>query len=252
MFKIILSGYNGQMGKVLKELINDSEDMEITFGVDRSPTEESFNTYESFSKAPAGGEVIIDFSHHSMVASLLDYIENTNTPAVICTTGISAEDMKRIDKIKDSTPIFMSGNMSLGINLLISLVKEAAKVLENDFDIEIIEKHHNKKVDSPSGTAYMIADSIKKACQEEKSFIYGREGNNSKREKKEIGIHAVRGGTIVGEHQVIFAGTDEIVEITHKASSKKIFAKGAMSAARFLIGKDKGLYDMNNIFGEVD
>lgn len=250
MLNIILSGYNGQMGKVLKGLIEESDDLNICFGVDRSATEEKFDTFNDFSKAPITGDVIIDFSHHSMISNLLDYIEKTNIPAVICTTGISEENLSRINVLKENTAIFMSGNMSLGINLLIKLVKDAAKVLEDDFDIEIIEKHHNKKVDSPSGTAYMIGNAILDSCSNEKTFIHGREGNNAKRDKKEIGIHAVRGGTIVGEHQVIFAGTDEIIEIGHKASSKKVFAKGAISAARFINGKEKGMYDMNNIFGE--
>lgn len=247
MLNIVLSGFNGAMGKNLIEIIEASESMQVSSGVDRASNKAySFDQFENFESDGIKGDVIIDFSHYTLVPSLLDYCEKTKTPAVICTTGLDEETSARIEKLSKEVPLFLSGNMSLGINLMIDLIKKASEILSYDFDVEIIEKHHNKKVDSPSGTALMLANAIKETANS-KYFVHGRHGNDTLRDKEEIGIHAVRGGTVVGEHQVIFAGTDEIVEIHHKATSKKVFAKGAIKAAVFLKDQKPGLYDMSSV-----
>lgn len=247
MLNIVLSGFNGAMGKNLVEIIGASEGMQVSSGVDRaSNSAYDFDQFDSFKSDGIKGDVIIDFSHYTLVPSLLDYCEKTKTPAVICTTGLDDETSARIETLSKEVPLFLSGNMSLGINLMIDLIKKASEILSYDFDVEIIEKHHNKKVDSPSGTALMLANAIKETANS-KYFVHGRHGNETLRDKEEIGIHAVRGGTIVGEHQVIFAGTDEIVEIHHKATSKKVFAKGAIKAAIFLKDQKPGLYDMSSV-----
>lgn len=247
MINIVLSGFNGAMGKNLVEIISDSEGMQVSAGVDRSSNSSyTFDQFENFENNDLKGDVIIDFSHYTLVPGLLDYCERTKTPAVICTTGLDDETSARIEVLSKELPLFLSGNMSLGINLMIDLIKKASEILSYDFDVEIIEKHHNKKVDSPSGTALMLANAIKETANN-KYYVHGRHGNETLRDKEEIGIHAVRGGTIVGEHQVIFAGTDEIVEIHHKATSKKVFAKGAIKAAMFLKDQKPGLYDMSSV-----
>lgn len=247
MLNIILSGFNGAMGKNLIEIIEENENLNISCGVDRSSNSRYlFDQFVSFEDDGIKGDVIIDFSHYTLVPALLDFCQKTKTPAVICTTGLSDETNERINELSKEIPLFLSGNMSLGINLMIDLIKKASAILSYDFDVEIIEKHHNKKVDSPSGTALMLANAIKETANN-KHFIHGRSGNDSLRDKEEIGIHAIRGGTIVGEHQVIFAGTDEIIEIHHKAQSKKVFAKGAIKAAVFLKDQKPGLYDMSSV-----
>ena len=190
-------------------------------------------------------DVIIDFSHHSTIDDTLSYAIKTKTPIVIATTGFNEEELEKIKKASNIIPIFHSSNMSLGVNVLVKLVKEAAKSL-NGFDIEIIEKHHNKKLDAPSGTAVMIANGVKEVLPDSE-YIYGRHGRSDKRSSNEIGIHAIRGGTIVGEHTTIFAGHDEVVEIKHSAQSKDIFAKGAIAAAKFLVKQEAGYYNMNNM-----
>lgn len=247
MLNIILTGTGGAMGKVLVELIGDAQDMQISAGIDRTVHDNyDFKQFTAFNDE-VQGDVIIDFSHFSAVPAILDYCEKTGTPAVICTTGLTEEILSRINKVSKRVPIFRSGNMSLGINLLLDLVKKAASVLQGSFDMEIIEKHHNKKVDAPSGTAKMIAEAISEALAESPRYVYGRSGNNAKREPGEIGIHAVRGGSIVGEHDVIFAGVDEIIEIKHTAASKTVFAQGALEAARFMKNQEPGLYNMSDI-----
>ncbi|BEP28592.1 4-hydroxy-tetrahydrodipicolinate reductase [Helicovermis profundi] len=243
---IILSGFNGAMGKNVLELISEDESLMITSGIDRKPNKYyTFKQFTDYSDENIKGDIIVDFSHFSLVPNMLEFCKRTHTPVVLCTTGLTDEILKQIEETSKYVPIFKSGNMSLGINLLIDIVKKASTILE-DFDIEIIEKHHNKKVDSPSGTAKMIANSIKSVLNE-KEFIYGREGNDTKRKKNEIAIHAVRGGTIVGEHEIIFAGTDEIITLSHSARSKKVFAKGAIEAAKFIYGKESGLYRMDDM-----
>lgn len=246
--KVLVSGCNGVMGKHVVEVVNAHEDMIIVGGIDvNTDTDYKFPVFESFEACPLEIDVIIDFSHFSVIDSLLDYSKATKTPAVICTTGLDSTLVERISNLSKTVPLFRSGNMSLGVNLLIDLVKKAVNVLGTTFDIEIIEKHHNRKVDSPSGTALMIADGINSELNNEMSYKHGREGNQSKREPNEIGIHAVRGGTIVGDHSVIFAGLDEIIEVNHTALSRKVFANGAVQAALFIAKKESGLYEMNDI-----
>ena len=247
MERVILSGSSGRMGKTIAELIKEDPNMEIVCGIDRQREKSDFPVFTNFEDCTIEGDVIIDFSHHSVTSGLLDFCLKTKTPLVLCTTGLDDNLIDKVNKVSKEVAIFRSGNMSLGINLIMDLAKKASKILANNFDIEIIEKHHNKKVDSPSGTAYMIADAINEELHNTKSYTYGRHGRSSKREENEIGIHAVRGGTIVGEHTVIFAGGDEIIEIKHSAMSRKVFATGAVKAAKFMIDKTEGIYDMMDI-----
>jgi len=245
---LIIHGINGNMGKFVLDIANQNDDITIVAGIDANQNQaHTFPMFETIGACDIKADMIIDFSHYSLMPALLDYIETSKTPAVICTTGLDEGLQQRIEDLSQQVPLFLSGNMSLGINLLINLVKKAAAVLNDNFDIEIIEKHHNKKVDSPSGTAYMIAEEINRELDNSMDYVYGRYGNETKREKKEIGIHGVRGGTIVGEHDVIFAGPDEIIEIKHSARSKRVFAEGAVSAAKFLVNQSPGLYNMNHI-----
>lgn len=246
MTKVIICGVNGAMGKNLIELIGNDPTMEIVAGIDHTPKESSFPQFDKFTEEVTG-DIIIDFSHFSMLPNLLDYVEKTNTPAVICTTGLSEEIEARIQSISAQVPLFKSGNMSLGINLLISLAKKGAELLGETFDIEVVEMHHNKKIDAPSGTAYMIAEEINESLDNSKDYTYGRYGNDTKRAPSEIGVHALRGGTVVGEHTVIFAGTDEMVRLEHRATSKKVFAQGAIKAAKFIVDKKSGFYNMNDM-----
>lgn len=194
------------------------------------------------------GDVIIDFSHFSRLDSLLDFAENKKIPLVIATTGYSSETAEKIERISKNIPILLSSNMSLGINLMQDILEKIVPVLYGSYDIEVVEAHHNKKIDSPSGTAKTLVETIEKGCSDAMTRQYGREGIHP-REKNEIGIHSLRGGTIVGEHSVLFCGNDEVIEIKHTAMSKKIFAKGALEAAKFLAGKKAGLYSMKDIFG---
>ena len=247
MLRVIINGYSGSMGKVLTKCVNEDSELQLVCGSSRDELEVPFKTYHKMSDVKEDADVIIDFSHHSAIEEVLAYATKTKTPLVIATTGFNEEELNKIREASKIIPIFHSSNMSLGVNVLVKLVKEAAKAL-NGFDIEIIEKHHNKKLDAPSGTAVMIADGIKEVLPESE-YIYGRHGRSDKRSSNEIGIHAVRGGTIVGEHTTIFAGHDEVVEIKHTAQSKDIFAKGAIAAAKFLVNKDAGYYNMNNMLG---
>lgn len=252
MIKIILNGCNGKMGHVISRLAEADEKVKITAGFDLN-TAQTFD-YEVFSNpAEYGGiaDVIIDFSHPSALNRLLQFAVDRKIPAVIATTGLSAEQIEQLHEASKQIPIFFSANMSLGINLLIDLVKRAAKLLEDSFDIEIIEKHHNQKIDAPSGTALAIADSINEVLSQPYQYVYDRHSVRKKRDKKEIGIHAVRGGTIVGAHEVLFAGTDEMVTISHTATSKEIFAQGSLKAAKFLADKEPGMYDMNSMLSSL-
>lgn len=240
------------MGHVISRLAEADEKVKITAGFDLN-TAQTFD-YEVFSNpAEYGGiaDVIIDFSHPSALNCLLQFAVDRKIPAVIATTGLSAEQIEQLHEASKQIPIFFSANMSLGINLLIDLVKRAAKLLEDSFDIEIIEKHHNQKIDAPSGTALAIADSINEVLSQPYQYVYDRHSVRKKRDKKEIGIHAVRGGTIVGEHEVLFAGTDEMVTISHTATSKEIFAQGSLKAAKFLADKEPGMYDMNSMLSSL-
>ena len=224
-------------------------DYDIVAGVDVNASALaacSFPVYERISDFPDKADVIVDFSHHSALPSLLDYAKKTKTPLVIATTGHTEEELALMKAASSEIAVFFSGNFSIGINLLINLAKQAAKTLGMDFDVEIIEKHHNKKLDAPSGTALMIADSIK-SQREETEYVYDRHTERKARGKEEIGIHSVRGGTIVGEHEVMFAGTNEIVTISHSAASREIFATGALRAAAYLSKKETGLYSMSDL-----
>ena len=245
MLRVIISGYSGSMGKVLTKCANEDSELEIVCGASKDDLDVPFKTYQKMSEVEELADVIIDFSHHSTIDDTLSYAIKTKTPIVIATTGFNDEELTKIKKASNIIPIFHSSNMSLGVNVLVKLVKEAAKSL-NGFDIEIIEKHHNKKLDAPSGTAVMIANGVKEVLPDSE-YIYGRHGRSDKRSSNEIGIHAIRGGTIVGEHTTIFAGHDEVVEIKHSAQSKDIFAKGAIAAAKFLVKQEAGYYNMNNM-----
>lgn len=245
MLKVIINGYSGSMGKVLTKCVNEDEDIQLVCGVSKDKLDVPFKTYLKMSDVEESSDVIIDFSHHSAIDDVLTYATKTKTPLVIATTGFNEDELGKIKNASAIIPIFHSSNMSLGVNVLVKLVKEAAKAL-NGFDIEIIEKHHNKKLDSPSGTAVMIANGVKEVLPETEC-IYGRYGRSEKRKSNEVGIHAIRGGTIVGEHTTIFAGHDEVIEIKHTAQSKDIFAKGSITAAKFLVNQRPGYYNMNNI-----
>ena len=248
MTNIILCGCGGRMGKAITAAAK--KDCTIVAGVDINASALSaacdFPIYEKISDFPDKADVIIDFSHHSAIHSLIEYAKQTKTPIVIATTGHTEEELALIEESAKEIAIFRSGNFSLGINLLITLVKQAAKTLGADFDVEIVEKHHNKKLDAPSGTAIMIADAIASE-REESEYVYDRHSVRKAREAKEIGIHSVRGGTIVGEHEAIFAGENEIVTISHSAASREIFATGALRAAVYLAKKSSGTFNMTDM-----
>ena len=247
MIKVILSGCGGRMGKAVAAAVGN--EVRIVAGVDvnaASIDASDFPIYESITEFSDKADVIVDFSHHSALPSLLDYAKATKTPVVVATTGHTDEELALMREAAKSVAIFHSGNFSIGINLIINLAKQAARTLGADFDIEIIEKHHNKKLDAPSGTALMIANAVADE-REESEYIYDRHSVRKAREPKEIGIHSVRGGSIVGEHEVIFAGANEVVSISHSAASREIFANGALRAAIYLAGKSAGLYSMTDL-----
>lgn len=246
MLKVIVNGCLGKMGRVLTRCVIEDNELELVCGVSQHPTENnSFKIYSKMIDITENVDVVIDFSHHSALSDVLEFCLSTKTPLVIATTGYNEDELNKIREASKVIPIFHSSNMSLGVNVLLKLVKEATKMLSN-FDIEVLEKHHNKKVDAPSGTAIMIANAVKEVLPNIE-YNYGRYGREAKRTDNEIGIHAIRGGTIVGEHDVIYAGHDEIVELKHIAQSKDIFAKGSIAAAKYLIGKDPGYYNMDNM-----
>ncbi len=248
MTKIAIVGCNGKMGGYVAEAVAVHQDCQTLFGVDAFGTSKhDFPVYKSFDEAADKPDVIIDFSNPAALDGMLGYALKNSVPCVICTTGYSAEQIEAIKQAAKEIAVFYSGNMSLGINLLIELAKQAAKVLGNTFDIEIVEKHHNLKVDAPSGTALMIADAISDTLEQEPQYVYDRHAYRKRRAKNEIGIHSVRGGTIVGEHEVIFAGLDEVVTVTHQAQSKQVFAAGAVNAAVFLAKQGAGMYDMSDL-----
>ena len=234
------------MGRAIIESVKDGCTIVAGVDVNASALSTGFPVYEKISDFPGKADVIVDFSHHSALPSLIEYAKATKTPIVLATTGHTDEELALIDESVNEIAIFRSGNFSLGINLLITLAKQAAKTLGADFDVEIIEKHHNKKLDAPSGTALMIADAIASE-REESEYVFDRHSERKAREPKEIGLHSVRGGTIVGEHEAIFAGENEIVTISHSAASREIFATGALRAAVYLAKKEKGLYNMTDM-----
>lgn len=245
MVKILLVGALGKMGAKVRETVEKTDGAEIICGVDRKDASLSFPVYSSFDSISVSPDVVIDFSSADNLSSVLGFSESRSVPVVLCATGYSSADEKIIVTASKKTAIFRSANMSLGINLLISLVKKAEETLKN-FDVEIIEKHHNMKADAPSGTALMLANAVKEVSPD-KFFVYGREGKVGARNNKEIGIHAVRGGNIVGEHEVLFAGESETITLSHSATDRSVFARGAVQAGIYISSKKIGLFDMNDL-----
>lgn len=248
MTDILLSGCNGKMGRVITACVAEREDCRIVAGIDLNTRQlADFPVFASPADVTVKADVIIDFSNPSVVTPLLDYACTHSLPAVVATTGLSEEQVGVIHRAAETIPVFFSANMSLGVNLLVELAKIATRVLGSSFDIEIIEMHHNQKLDAPSGTALMIADQIAQECDRAMHYEYDRHSKRCKRDRNEIGIHAVRGGTIVGEHEVLFAGHDELITLSHSARSKEIFATGSINAAIYLHKKPAGLYSMADL-----
>ena len=248
MTRILLTGACGHMGNVIQSVVASRDDCEIVAGVDIfNDGKASFPIYESIKDVKETADVVVDFSNPSLLNDLLEYGINNNTALVIATTGYDECQKKQITDASKQCPIFFTYNMSIGINLLANLAKKAVQVLGDGFDIEIVEQHHNQKIDAPSGTALMLADAICEEIDEPMKYEFDRHSKREKRTKNEIGFHAIRGGTIVGEHQIIFAGRDEIVTLSHSARSKEILAVGAVNAAVYMMGKDAGMYDMKEL-----
>ena len=251
MTRIIMHGCNGKMGQVITGICRDDVDATIVAGIDVVDNRQNgYPVFTDINDCNVEADVIIDFAAAAAVDKLLEYAVAKKNPVVLCTTGLSPEQLNKVRQASQEVAILKSANMSLGINTIMKLLKEAANVFAPaGFDIEIVEKHHNQKVDAPSGTALALADSINEARNNEYEYVYDRSQVRQKRGKKELGISAVRGGTIVGEHEVIFAGMDEVIEIKHTAYSKSVFAKGAVEAGKFLAGKPAGMYDMADVIG---
>ncbi|OFI06124.1 4-hydroxy-tetrahydrodipicolinate reductase [Clostridium acetireducens DSM 10703] len=246
MTKIILNGCNGKMGKVISETVKKFENLSIVAGIDKNTSSVDYPVFSNIKDCNIDADVLLDFSRPDSLKNLMDYAKLKNIPLIICTTGHSDEQLKEIENFSKELAIFRSANMSIGINVINNILKNISNLLYNNYDIEIIEKHHNQKVDAPSGTALLLANTIKNSIKEETSFIYGREGSSKKVHNK-IGIHAIRGGSIVGEHEVIFAGQGETIEIKHTAISREVFAVGALKACEFMYNKAPGLYCMDDI-----
>ncbi len=253
MTKIIISGCNGKMGEALTRLCTEKEELRIVAGFDTNPEKRSsYPVYADPMEFSGEADAVIDFSRPESLDNLLKYCTIRKIPCVLCTTGYSEAQLVQISHKSEEIPLFRSGNMSLGINLLTALVQKAAAVLGENFDVEIVERHHRTKVDAPSGTALMLAEAAAAGLPHESEFVYERHSTRQKRGKNEIGLSAVRGGTIVGEHEVIFAGMDEVVEFKHTAYSRDVFANGALTAALFMAGiKAPGMYDMNHVLSSV-
>ena len=249
MIKVLMHGCNGKMGQMITGLIRDDEQVEIAAGVDAyTGLANDYPVFENVESCDVDVDVAIDFSNAGAVDGLLDYCVEKQVPVVLCTTGLSNEQLKRVSEVSKKVAVLKSANMSMGINLLLKMLKDAAKVLATaGYDIELVERHHNQKVDAPSGTALALADSMNEALNHEYTYVYDRSQVRKKREQKEMGISAVRGGTIVGDHEVIFAGPDEVIEFRHTAYSRSVFGKGAVEAAKFLAGKEAGMYDMSDV-----
>ena len=240
-------GACGKMGQNIAECALDNKDIKIVAGVDKFNNGANFPVFSTFSEINVEADVIIDFSNPALLDDMLEFATAKKIPVVIATTGFSNAQIEKIKNISNKIPVFFTFNMSLGVNLLCSLAKKAANILGEGFDIEIIEKHHNQKIDAPSGTAIMLANAVNGVFDDKLTYEYDRHSKRAKRPKNEIGIHSVRGGTIVGEHDVIFAGRDEVITLSHAAHSKQVFAVGALRAAKFIADKPQGLYDMNDI-----
>ena len=249
MIKILMHGCNGKMGRMITEIAKQDQDVEIVAGVDKyTAVANEYPVFETISECDVDADVVIDFSNAGAVDELLDYCVEKKLPVVLCTTGLSEEQLANVKEVSEKIAVLKSANMSMGINLLLKLLKDAAKVLAPaGYDMELVEKHHNQKLDAPSGTALALADSINGALGNEYEYVYDRSQVRKKRDAKEIGISAVRAGTIVGEHEVIFAGTDEVIEFKHTAYSRSVFAKGAVEAAKFLAEQKSGMYDMGDV-----
>lgn len=253
MTNVIMHGCNGKMGQTIAGLIAADEEITLVAGVDAfDQGKNPFPVFKNIKECDVKADAIIDFSAAAAIDGLLEYCVETQTPCVLCTTGLSQEQLSKVEEASHKVAILKSANMSLGINMLLKLLKEAAQILAPaGFDVEIVEKHHNLKVDAPSGTALALGDSVNEALNNEYEYVYDRSQRREKRPKKEIGYAAVRGGTIVGEHDVIFAGADEVVTFSHTAYSKAVFGKGAIQAAKFLAGKEAGLYNMSHVIDNV-
>jgi 4-hydroxy-tetrahydrodipicolinate reductase len=251
MIKIIMAGCNGRMGKVISELVNKDENVSIVAGVDvYDDGHNNYPVFDSINKIDLEADVIIDFSSINGLYEMLDFAKTKHLPIVLCTTGLDEDMIKAVNEASSQVAILRSGNMSLGINTLVKVMETITKTLADaGFDIEIVEKHHNQKLDAPSGTALLLADAINNELNNELEYKYDRSQVKEKRNKKEIGISAVRGGTIVGEHEIIFAGTDEVIEVKHTAYSRAIFGNGALSAAKYLYDKGPGMYSMKEVIG---
>ncbi|MBR4671283.1 MAG: 4-hydroxy-tetrahydrodipicolinate reductase [Butyrivibrio sp.] len=249
MTKMIMHGCNGRMGRVIIDLVKEDNDIEVVAGIDAfGENNYEFPTFKSLSECNVDSDVIVDFSNASAVDGLLDYCVAKNVPVVLCSTGLSEVQLSKVKESSAKVAVLKSANMSVGINALLKVLSEVSPLFAAaGFDIEIVEKHHNQKLDSPSGTALALADSINESLANEYDYVYDRSQRREKRPKKEIGISAVRGGTIVGDHDVIFAGHDEVVTLSHRAYSRAVFGKGAIEAAKFLAGKPAGMYDMSDV-----
>ncbi len=248
MIKILIVGAGGKMGQVLAAAVENTDGMQVACGVDifANAEDNKFPVYKNIEECEQTPDVIIDFSRPEALENSLRYAADKCVPIVIATTGLSEQQEILISETAKTIPVFYTANMSLGVSLQMELAKKAAQFLGDTYDIEIVEKHHNQKVDSPSGTALAIANKINEAFEDKKEYVYGRHSNNDRR-SREIGLHAVRGGTIVGEHTVIFAGTDEVIEIKHSAQSRQVFAFGALKAAGFIVMQPAGLYNMSSM-----
>lgn len=251
MVKIIMHGCNGYMGQVISGLVEKDADAEIVAGIDIADNKQnSYPVYTDINACQVEADAIIDFSSAKAVDALLDYSVQRQIPVVLCTTGLDEAQLQKVEEAAKKVAVLKSANMSLGINTLLKLIQDAAKVFAAaGFDMEIVERHHRLKVDAPSGTALALADSLNEAMNHEYEYVYDRSQKREKRSDKEIGISAVRGGTIVGDHEVIFAGPDEVIEFRHTAYSKAVFGKGAIEAAKFLASKGAGRYDMSDVIG---
>lgn len=252
MVRVIMNGCNGKMGQVITGIIAEDAQAEIVAGIDvYDGIKNPYPVFSNIADCNVDADVVIDFSNAKAIDGLLDYVEAKKMPVVLCTTGLSEEQLQRVEKVSKEVAVLKSANMSLGINTIMKLLQQAVQVFAPaGYDVEIVEKHHNQKLDAPSGTAIALADSMNEVMDHQYEYIYDRSQRRQKRDAKELGISAVRGGTIVGEHEVIFAGTDEVIEIKHTAYSKAVFAKGAVEAAKFLAGKPAGLYDMSHVISE--
>ena len=253
MVKIIMHGCNGKMGQVITGIVAADDNAEIVAGVDISNhIQNTYPVYSNIFACNIEADVIIDFASAKAIDNLLDYVEEKKIPVVLCTTGLSEEQLARVEEVSKKVAILKSANMSLGINTLFKVLKSVAPLLaEAGFDIEIVEKHHHFKIDAPSGTALALGDAINESLPEKYEYKFDRSQDRIQRPKKEIGFSAVRGGTIVGDHEVIFAGTDEVIELKHSAHSKEVFAVGAIKAAKFMKGKPSGMYDMNDLIAQL-